>query len=49
MMVGQAAKGVRDHELNSLVDACAADIEGQLAWLTTRMKSASVQALVAAD
>lgn len=49
MMVGQAAKGVRDHELNDLVDTCAADVEGQLAWLTTRMKSASVQALVVAD
>ncbi len=48
-VVGQAAKGARDQELNGLVDDCAADIKGQLSWLTTRMKAAAVQALLAAD
>lgn len=48
-MVGQAAKGARDSDLVDLVDGCAADVKGQLAWLTTRMKAASVQALLVAD
>ena len=48
-MVGQAAKGARDRDLNDVVDQCAGDIEGHLAWLQTRMKAAAVQALLVAD
>jgi hypothetical protein len=49
MLVGQAAKGARDHELIRAVDACAEETEAQQDWLTTRLKAAAPQALLVAD
>lgn len=49
MLVGQAAKGARDHELIRTVDMCAEETEAQQDWLTTRLKAAAPQALLAAD
>jgi hypothetical protein len=49
MLVGQAAKGARDHELIRAVDACAGETEAQQDWLTTRLKAAAPQALLVAD
>jgi hypothetical protein len=48
-LVGQAAQGARDAELQGLVGDCAGQLEQQQAWLTTRLKSAAVQALLVAD
>ena len=48
-MVGQAARAVRDDELLGVVQWCEKETSGQLSWLTTRMKEAAPQALVAAD
>jgi hypothetical protein len=48
-VVGQAAKAVRDDELLAVVQWCEKETSGQLSWLTTRMKEAAPQALVAAD
>jgi len=48
-LVRQAAQGLRDTELVSVVDSCAAGTSVQLAWLRTRMKAAAPQALVVAD
>jgi hypothetical protein len=48
-LVGQAGKGARDTELGDIVDRCAGEIEGQLAWLRTRTKAAAVQALLVAE
>ena len=48
-LVGQAAKGARDHELIRAVDACAKETEAQQQWLTTRLKAAAPQALLVAD
>lgn len=45
-MVGQAARAVRDRELVDVVSTCEQDVQGQLAWLKTRMKAAAPQALV---
>ncbi|PKW26221.1 hypothetical protein [Phycicoccus duodecadis] len=45
-MVGQAARAVRDQELVDVVSTCEQDVQGQLAWLRTRMKAAAPQALV---
>jgi hypothetical protein len=47
-LVGQAARGVRDHELLEVVTACEGETEIQLKWLRTRMKEAAPQALVVA-
>jgi hypothetical protein len=49
MLVGQAAKGARDHELIRTVDVCAEETEAQQDWLTTRLKAAAPQALLVAD
>jgi len=46
-VVGQAARAVRDEELIDVVRCCDTETAGQLAWLTTRMKEAAPQALVA--
>ena len=48
-LVGQAAKGARDPELNALADTCSAEVDTVLTWLETRMKAAAPQALLVAD
>ena len=45
-LVGQAAKGARDDELDGFVAGCEAETAVQLRWLRTRMKAAAPQALV---
>jgi hypothetical protein len=47
-LVGQAAKGARDHELIQTVEQCAKQTEAQQKWLTTRLKAAAPQALLVA-
>ena len=46
VMLGQAAKAVRDKELLELVTECHAETEIQVKWFVTRIKVASPQALV---
>jgi hypothetical protein len=48
-VVGQAAQGVRDHELLDVVTGCEGETAVQLKWLRTRMKQAAPQALVVAQ
>ncbi|MDJ0357024.1 MAG: hypothetical protein M3021_00035 [Actinomycetota bacterium] len=48
-MVQQAAQGLRDTELLDVVGRCESEASTQLRWLTTRMKQAAPQALIAAD
>jgi len=48
-VVGQAAQGLRDHELVDVVLACERETAIQLKWLRTRMKQAAPQALVVAS
>jgi hypothetical protein len=47
-VVGQAAQGVRDERLLTLVQTCEAETAAQQAWLRTRMMAAAPQALVVA-
>jgi hypothetical protein len=47
--VKQAGMGVRDEELVSIVDDCEGETKTQLAWLSTRLKQAAPQALIAAS
>jgi hypothetical protein len=47
-LVGQAAQGLRDHELLAVVQECEGGTATQLRWLKTRMKQAAPQALVVA-
>jgi hypothetical protein len=47
-VVGQAAKGLRDDDLVTLVTAAEEDAAIQLKWLRTRMKQAAPQSLVVA-
>lgn len=47
-MVGQAAKALRDEELQGVITWCERETGAQLSWLVTRMKEAAPQALVAA-
>lgn len=47
-LIGQAAKGLRDDELQRAVDACEHETAIQLKWLKTRMKEAAPQALIVA-
>jgi hypothetical protein len=47
-VVEQAAQGVRDRELMGLALECTKDIHRQLSWLTTHLKAAAPQALIAA-
>ena len=48
-MVGQAARGERDHELLGVVSACEQETRTQMAWLRTRLKQAAPQALLVAE
>ncbi|HEX8344440.1 MAG TPA: hypothetical protein VF657_06800, partial [Actinoplanes sp.] len=48
-VVGQAARGARDQELQQVVRDCEGETAIQLKWLRTRMKAAAPQALVVAD
>lgn len=48
-MVGQAAAGSRDGELQDVVARCAQDSDLQSRWLQTRMKQAAPQALLVAE
>lgn len=45
-LVGQAAKGARDDDLEAVVASCEGETSIQLKWLRTRMKSAAPQTLV---
>jgi hypothetical protein len=45
-LVGQAAKGTRDDELDDVVGRCEIETATQMKWLRTRMKQAAPQALV---
>ena len=47
VMAGQAAQAARDAELLAVVRTCHTETEIQVKWLTTRIKVASPQALVA--
>ena len=47
VMIGQAAQAARDAELLETVTRCHTETELQVKWLTTRIKVASPQALVA--
>jgi anaerobic selenocysteine-containing dehydrogenase len=49
MMVGPAAQGDRDKELQAVVKQCEGDSELQIRWLRTRMKQAAPQALLVAE
>ena len=45
-VVEQAAQGLRDHGLVTVVAGCDRDTQVQLQWLTTRIKQAAPQALI---
>ncbi|MDT0343580.1 hypothetical protein [Streptomyces litchfieldiae] len=47
-VLGQAAQGLRDRELLGTVTACQKDTSRQMLWLTTHIKQAAPQALIAA-
>ena len=47
-VVGQAAQGLRDHELLEVVPSMPTATPTAAAWLSTRMKQAAPQALIAA-
>jgi hypothetical protein len=47
VMAGQAAQAARDSELLQAVSTCHGEVELQVKWLTTRIKVASPQTLVA--
>jgi hypothetical protein len=47
VMAGQAAQAARDPELLEVVTSCHTEVELQVKWLTTRIKVASPQVLVA--
>jgi hypothetical protein len=48
-LVGQAAQGLRDHDLLDVVRTCETETAIQLKWLRTRMKQAAPQALVVSE
>jgi hypothetical protein len=48
IVVGQAAQGLRDHELLDIVRSAELDTTRHLSWLQTRIKQAAPQALIAA-
>jgi hypothetical protein len=48
-VVGQAARGARDRDLQQVVQQCEGETAIQLQWLRTRMKAAAPQALVVAE
>jgi hypothetical protein len=45
--VKQAAQALEDGDLLGVVEACEQEIAVHLSWLSTRMKQAAPQALVA--
>ena len=45
-LVGQAAQGARDQELQEVVEQCEGETAVQIKWMKTRMKQAAPQALV---
>lgn len=45
-MIKQAARGLRDERLLTVISACDAETDIQLKWLSTRMKQAAPQALI---
>ena len=47
-LVGQAAKALRDEDLEQVIARHEAETQVQVTWLTTRMKQAAPQALVVA-
>jgi hypothetical protein len=47
-MALQAAKALRDSELNDVASTCHTDAETQAKWLLTRIKTGAAQALVVA-
>jgi hypothetical protein len=47
-VVGQAGQALRDEELLDVVGSCEGETGRQLRWLTTRIKQAAPQALLAA-
>jgi len=47
-LIGQAAQGLRDHDLLEVVRSCEGETAMQMKWLRTRMKQAAPQALVVA-
>jgi hypothetical protein len=47
-LIGQAAQGLRDHDLVDLVHRCETETSQQKAWIAGRMKQAAPQALVVA-
>jgi len=49
MMVGQAAQGDQDKELQGVVKDCEGDSQLEIRWLQTRMKQAAPQALLVAE
>jgi hypothetical protein len=48
-IVGQAAQGNRDSELREIATDSEGELAGQLAWLTTQVKTSSAQVLLVAD
>ena len=46
-VLGQAAKALRDKELETTVDACSSESTTQLEWLQTRIKASAPQVLIA--
>lgn len=48
IVVGQAAQGLRDHELLEIVSAAEQETTRHLSWLRTRIKQSAPQALIAA-
>jgi hypothetical protein len=48
-VVGQAAQGLRDHELLDIVNSAEQDTTRHQSWLRTRIKQAAPQALIAAS
>jgi hypothetical protein len=48
-VVGQAARGARDQQLQQVVQDCEGETAMQLKWLRTRLKQAAPQVLVVAD
>lgn len=47
-MIKQAGQALRDEDLLAVVSDCDSETSTQIAWLSTRMKQAAPQALVAA-
>ena len=48
-VLGQAAKALRDQELQTLVNECSEETTIQLEWLQTRIKAAAPQILIASE